>query len=966
MSNNISYNKFLFLIFAWFLFSGHGIAEVKTIGIPYIRNYTLNDIPAGAQTWMIDISEDGLAYFANNDGLLEFDGTTWRIYPLPHGSVTRSVKTTADGKIYAGGYNEFGYFKANSQGELIFHALENMVPEYQRDFGEVWKIHELPQGMVFQSYEQLMIYNGDSIRVIDAPVAFHFSYIVHGELYLIDQTEGLFRLANDRLVRVPGMDILKGQLIWAMLPNNDEILIATANNGIYLFDGLHLKEWKNQASGLLNQKQIYCAIAVDETTYAFGTVQDGLVISDTAGNILQHLNIDRGLQNSTVLSLKKDRYKNLWLGLDNGIAYVEINSPLTYFSHYNNISAGYAAVLYKGILYFGTNQGVFYNDWEKLKQGGGDQAFKLIPGTEGQTWNLSVIDGTLFCGHNSGIFTIDGRTASLISDVQGGWTFIQPTGRNDLLICGTYTGLVKIVKQNGHWVSAGKIAGFRESSRFLANDGENSIWMSHGYKGVFRIHLDADYDSVKKVDFFNHDNGLPSNRDINVFEISGQVVFTSRDGFYRYSPRTNTMVPDDEMNALFPGRNIIIVHQDLEGNIWYFTNETTGVLRLQEDGSFVNVDVPFRELRGRFIKWFQMVYPLNDSHVFFGIQNGFVHYTPDYPKNYNMPFTAMIRNVEITGIDSTLYRGSGSNSSLIGPLPYRYNHLQFRYAANDFENPDDLLFATRLQNFETQWSSWQKRDLREFTNLHNGTYTFSVKAKNIFGVESEPVSVTFEIGPPAYLSWWAFVIYAIIFLLLIFVLTRYIRWRLKKSKKEEEELQKRLFREREKQLKTEALESEKEVIRLRNEKLRNEMIQKDKELANNTMQMFQKSKSLMSIKKDLQKLAREIDDDLITGHIHTLVRKINRDMDSEKQWEVFEHHFESVHEEFLKRLKSAYPDLSPRELKLCAYLRLNISSKEIATLMNISTRGVEISRYRLRKKLNLERETNLTDFIMSF
>jgi FixJ family two-component response regulator len=96
------------------------------------------------------------------------------------------------------------------------------------------------------------------------------------------------------------------------------------------------------------------------------------------------------------------------------------------------------------------------------------------------------------------------------------------------------------------------------------------------------------------------------------------------------------------------------------------------------------------------------------------------------------------------------------------------------------------------------------------------------------------------------------------------------------------------------------------------------------------------------------------------------MKKINRDLDNEKQWQVFETHFENVHEEFLKRLKDKFPELSPRELKLCAYLKLNVSSKESATLMNISTRGVEISRYRLRKKLNLDRNSNLTDFIMSF
>ncbi|MFP4470543.1 MAG: triple tyrosine motif-containing protein [Bacteroidales bacterium] len=915
---------------------------------------------------MIDISTEGLAYFANNDGMLEFDGTTWKVYPLPQGSVVRSVKTTGDGRIYAGGFNEFGYFLPGNYKSLEFHSLEDLLPLYQRDFGDVWKIHKVPQGIVFQSYEQLMIYSENEITVVDAPETFHFSYVVHGELYLVDQTEGLFRLANDRLVRVPGTALLQGQLLWAMLPKGNNILMATTDNGIYEFDGLRLREWKNPVSEMLIAKQVYSALPVNESTYAFGTIQDGLIISDTAGNVIQHINLDKGLQNSTVLSLNQDQYGNLWLGLDNGIDYVEISSPLTFFSHYNNISAGYAAVLHDNDLLFGTNQGVFAHNWDQLKSGGSNHEFSLIQGTQGQVWSLENIDGTLFCGHNSGVYLIENRQARQISDIQGGWTFIKPEGKNNLVICGTYSGLTSIEKRNNKWQPAKRIKGFRESSRFLVNDINRTLWMSHGYKGVFRIHLNEAFDSVVRVDFFNSDHGFPSNRDINVFEISGRIIFTTAEGFYKYDPRINKMIPDEEMNDLFPDKRIIIVHEDQKGNIWYFTPEDTGVLRLQEDGSYVNVDVPFRELSGRFIKWFQMVYPLDETNVFFGLQNGMVHYTPDYPKNYNKPFSAFIRNVSLSGSDSSVYTGKGLGNPVIREIPYRYNDLQFSFAANDFENPAGLMFATRLENFDENWTSWQQRNIREFTNLRRGTYTFSIKARNIFGGESSPATLTFEIGPPWYMSWWAFVLYVILFLLLIFALVKYIRYRMEKSKKQEEERQKRLFREREKQLQTEALKSEKELIRLRNEKLRSEMIQKDKELANNTMQMIQKNKSLSSIKKDLLKLSRDIGDDIITGQVQSMVRKINRDMDSDRQWEVFESHFESVHEEFLKRLKAKYPDLTPRELKLCAYLRLNISSKEIATLMNISTRGVEISRYRLRKKLRLEHDINLTEFIISF
>jgi DNA-binding CsgD family transcriptional regulator len=298
-------------------------------------------------------------------------------------------------------------------------------------------------------------------------------------------------------------------------------------------------------------------------------------------------------------------------------------------------------------------------------------------------------------------------------------------------------------------------------------------------------------------------------------------------------------------------------------------------------------------------------------------------------------------------------------------IPYRHNQLKFAFSANDYENPQGLEFSTYLDKFDDDWSPWNNRSSREFTNLKYGEHTFKVKARNIFGTESNISAIYFEIGYPWYLRWWAYGVYFILFASLMYLLGIYIRHRMEKSKREEEARQKQQFKELEENLRREALEAEKEVIRLRNEKLNAEMKLKDKELANNTMQMIQKSKSLTGIKKELSMIGKQIRDQKIKDHLSFLIRKINREIDTENQWKVFEESFENVHDEFLNRLKSKYPDLSPREMKLCAYLRLNISSKEIATLMNISTRGVEISRYRLRKKLGISHETNLTQFIMS-
>lgn len=143
------------------------------------------------------------------------------------------------------------------------------------------------------------------------------------------------------------------------------------------------------------------------------------------------------------------------------------------------------------------------------------------------------------------------------------------------------------------------------------------------------------------------------------------------------------------------------------------------------------------------------------------------------------------------------------------------------------------------------------------------------------------------------------------------------------------------------------------------------MIHKDKELANSAINLVQKNKQFNKIKVEMLKIQSELKEELMRSRIDMIIRKIDKETSNDESWSIFETNFEQVHEDFLKRIRERHPDISPKELKLAAYLRMNISSKEIATLMNITTRGVEISRYRLRRKCKLDRNQNLTDYILS-
>ena len=267
--------------------------------------------------------------------------------------------------------------------------------------------------------------------------------------------------------------------------------------------------------------------------------------------------------------------------------------------------------------------------------------------------------------------------------------------------------------------------------------------------------------------------------------------------------------------------------------------------------------------------------------------------------------------------------------------------------------------------FDETPSDWVATTNKEYTNLHEGDYVFRVVARDQYGMESEPDEFKFTILPPWYRSKIAYVVYILFSILFICFIIFLIRLRMKKmhrilEKKQEEEL-----RAKEQKFREEALIAEREIIQLRNEKLSNEVDFKTRELASSTMNIIHKNEVLSYAVGELKKALRKIKDPTALVQVRQLMKTIDAEFNSDHDWEQFELHFDQVHENFLKRLRSAYIQLTPKDLRMCAYLRMNLSTKEIAPLMNISVRGVEISRYRLRKKFNLSREENLIDFLLN-
>ncbi|MFL5811212.1 MAG: triple tyrosine motif-containing protein, partial [Flavisolibacter sp.] len=284
------------------------------------------------------------------------------------------------------------------------------------------------------------------------------------------------------------------------------------------------------------------------------------------------------------------------------------------------------------------------------------------------------------------------------------------------------------------------------------------------------------------------------------------------------------------------------------------------------------------------------------------------------------------------------------------------NSFHFEFSSPVFGLQSNIEYSYRLKGYDRQWSAHTSKTEKEYTNLPDGDYTFQVKAYDNLGNESEVVNYSFVINPPWYKSTWAYLFYLLALAAIVYVVNR---WQKRKFL-----LQQLQFEEEQKRLKyihqLEVEKNEKEIIQLQNEKLINEMVYKNKELADVSMHLMERSDALIKVKDELQQLHKK------TGGNHDVKRAIQLVNEIEKNnssWEQFAAHFDEINNDFIKKLKTKFPGLTSSDLKVCTYLQLKLASKEIAQLMNISVRGVEISRYRLRKKLQLPKGQTLNDFL---
>lgn len=954
--------QFIFLIFLLLSLKVCAV-DIKSIGVPYIENFPKAAYMAGNQNWSIAKDKQGIMYFGNAEGLLTFDGKYWQKYKMPNKQVVRSVATDENGRIYTGCFGEFGYW-AIANKKLQYKSLTSLLPKGKKITDEIWKIFVDKDRVIFQSFSKIFIYKNEKIEIISSPKSFLFLHKANNRYFVEVLGIGLHELVGNKLVFIAKSEKLGKQGVLSILPyKNGEFIIGTSKNGLFIYNGADFIALNTVANDFLKAYQLNNGVRLLNKYYAYGTILNGLIIIDENGKIVQKINKSTGLQNNTVLSLYADNEQNLWAGLDNGIDRIDLNSPLYfYFDKSGEFGTVYSSIIFKDKIYLGTNQGLFYSAWSA-----NDELipfnFHLIPNSQGQVWELAIIDNELICGHNNGTFKVLGDRIEWISNSNGGWTMKKLNSNPSYFIQGTYVGLSlyqKTPKNGLKFIS--KITGFNEPSRYIEQDDKGDIWVAHAYKGLYKLTLSADYKTVKSIKYYNTKDGLPENYNINIFNLENKIVFTSDEGFYTYDNLSNRFTKYEVLNkklGVFATSNKIISAGDKK--YWFINHGKTALVNLSEPGK---IDVDFDQfslLDGRMVQYYENISTISNGIYLISVDDGFAIYNlnkTQSTKKAKLP-TVLIRRIEdITDKYFTISEAENTHAEI--DIPFSRNNIRISYSLPFYTQPK-VKYQYYLVGFSKDWSDWSYATQKDLTNLSSGKYTFKVRGKINENEITEITHFDFNILRPWYFSNWAILFYSIFGVFVLFLGRRIYE---RKLYRDREMISNRIQLEQDELLKLEAEANEKQINKLQTEKLQVELASKSRELANSAMTLVYKNELLQKLSDEIMKLTDENGKNLSQDQTRRIQKVINEGLNDERDWNLFENSFNEAHENFFKKLKIKHPDLVPNDLKLCAFLHMNMSSKEMSSLLNISLRGVEIRRYRLRKKLEVPHDKNLTEFLM--
>lgn len=939
----------IFLIFFLFFVSSVRGADF----IPAITNYTEKDYKGGHQNWACAQGDDGVMYFGNNKGLLVYDGFSWELYTVPGGYIVRSVFVDSD-RIYIGSFEEFGYFTRNTDGQMEYHSLSAKIKDKISPNDEIWHIVRLKEKIYFQSFTGWYAYDGKQVNYMDRQSGFRplYFYTCHEKIYAQMINGDFYKFDGNRFLPFLKRTDVGNDNVVAILPyGNDGMVLLTVDNGLFVYDNGKVSAFHTKIDRQLGWAKGNRAVMVGDSILAIGTILDGIYGLDKKGNLLWHLNRDNRLNNNSVMGLFSDRESNLWAALDDGISFVHTNTSVTLFTpSVKDLSIGmvYGVERVGDKIYLATNQGAYEYDQHTSE-------IRLLPHTAGQNWYVKHIDSQTFIGNDVSTMLVEqNNTIQTVPGALNSTCIVEASINGQaVLVEASYAELRIWEKANGKWKLSHTVQDFYAPIKSLEVDGTGVIWASHMYSGLYRIKLDDNLFHIKDIEHIHTLGGRQQSGKIHVMKIRGRIVFSNTEGYFIYDDIERKIKPYEQLNIAVPFLTDAHTAVDVHNNdmLWLINSHEYVLLAYQEGQFVIKRRIPVETFNSPCIEGNNKIY-VDGNNCYLNLNNSVacLHLNEQYIGHKTLS-NLTIRRILASSSSGKELALDVSKKAVISS---DYRDISVLLSYPSYDQPA-IHFKFKLYSDNQLLTEESSFPSVHFGSLEFGSYTLWAGIYRDDGRLLDQVEYVFVISKPFWISYPMLFLYLLLFGSLVYVVARWRGKTVAEKKRKEYEAhkieqniklseQQRLIAEQQKKL------------------LEAELSLKGKELASMALGTLAK-------KDMLGKLRLIVQEQLLKSqcgrkNMELVLKQINENIIEEDSWEVFQKNFDLIHQRFFRTLRERYPNLTATDLRFCAFLRLNLSTKDIAQMTNLTIRGVEAARYRIRKRMEIPDGVSLVDFLI--
>jgi class 3 adenylate cyclase len=690
-----------------------------------------------------------------------------------------------DRKIYVGTYHNFGYLWPGKSNRLEFVSLTDSTDFANQHPGTIEKIISFNNLLFFTSKHKLFQWDGEKVHLLDS--AEKIQIFRAGEhLFLKKKGEALQEYIHQQFQPFPVQPAGKEEEIHTILPYHQQLLAKT-DKGFYIFDHYSVSLLSTGVNDLIDRNIFSAACVLPNGNYALGTKLNGIFVMDKTGKLIEHIDESGGLLSISINDLFVDQSQNLWALHDQGLSRIEYPSAYSYFSQNHGLQGNITGVVrFQNTLYVSTSLGVFYlSETSGPPYPEGYKLFQQIPGINSHSYHFHPIREHLFVSTAKGIYEIKDKKSLLFynresEDIS---SVLHSSRHPSWIFLGHSNGLSAIQYKEGLLVIKKHLEGITDKICSIAEEEDGTLWLASKHMGVYKIDPFEKYDP--KLTYTHYPNEAISSRPlqwIHLYSTHQGVLFSTTQGVFRYNPDSNHFYQD---TTLLPpeftpnSQWVYPIAEDRQKNLWLNimnkgNKKNKTLVRQFDNHSFQAFKpLPVNRLQDFFIT---SIHPDDSGMVWFGGYEGLIRLDLNQETMHPHEFNAYMHKV-IPGQDSSVFLLPYHNfhqQQIIPKYNYPLNRIYFEFTANDYASEDLLVFQYKLEGFDSTWSNWSPVNFKEYTNLHEGKYTFSVRAKNILDEISEKTTYTFVLKPPIYRTTGAYIVYIILFTFLILLI---FKWR---------------------------------------------------------------------------------------------------------------------------------------------------------------------------------------------